>query len=466
MSRTPVPVDERIAAEELALALVEAARRAGVTECDATVGTSASLDVSARDGAVEDVTRSQSRAAALRVIVEGRLGFATSSDAPTSPAEIDELVATAVGLARLSSPSPHNIVLPASARSAEEWRAAGDTLGTWDEATSHLDVRWATHEALTMERVVRGHAGVVGVRDVSASCRRGVFALATSTGFCGALRGTTASLSCSAVVEDGERKLQVESSWGAARAIGRLPSPLHVADEAARRALARRGARRVPSAEVPVILDATTARGFFSGVLGVLGGEAVARRQSFLLDAVGRHVLPPGYTLVDDPLLPGGFASRPFDGEGQPTTRRVLVDEAGRLTGFLLDGRAAARLGATTTGHAARGATTLPSPAPTNTTLQGGTGDLADIVAATKRGLLVTRVLGRGADPTTGDLSRGVAGFWIEDGAVAFPVEGVTMAGNARELLLSIDRVGADVDERSALRMPSIRLAAVAVGGT
>jgi PmbA protein len=466
MSRAPAPVDDRLAAEELASAIVQAAHRAGVVFCDATVGTSASLDVAARDGSVEDITRSQSRAAAVRVIVDGRLGFATSSDAPTTAAEVDELVATAVGLARLSSASPHNVVLPGAVRSPEEWRAAGDALATWDEPTAHLDVKWAAQEALAMERIVRGHDGVIGVRDVSASCRRGVFALASSSGFVGSLRGTNASIACSAVVDDGGRKLQVESSWSAARALGRLAPPATVADEAARRALARRGARRVPSAEVAVILDPAMTRAFFAGVLGVVCGEAVARKQSFLQDAVGRHVLPPGTTLVDDPLLPGGFASRAFDGEGQRTARRVIIDEAGRLTGFLLDGRSAARLGGQTTGHAARGATSLPSAAPTNTTLVGGHGDLASILAETRRGLLVTRVLGRGADPTTGDLSRGVAGFWIDDGAIAFPVAGVTMAGNARELLLSIDRVGADVDERSALRVPSIRFAAVALGGS
>jgi PmbA protein len=466
MSRHPALVDERVAAEELAASLVDAARKAGVTDCDATVGTSASLDVSARDGAVDEVTRSQSRAAALRVIVDGRLGFATSSDAPTSAAEIDELVATAVGLARLSSASSHNTILPVAASSPEAVRAAGDALATWDEPTSHLDVQWASAEALAMERVVRGHDGVIGVRDVSAGCRRGVFALATSTGFVGSLRGTSASLSCSAVVDDGGKKLQVESAWGAARASGRLPAPALIANEAARRALSRRGARRVPSAEVPVIFDAAMTRGFFAGVLGVVCGEAVARKQSFLHDAAGRHVLPPGFSLVDDPHLPGGFASKPFDGEGQPTLRRVIIDEAGRLTGFLLDGRSAARLSAMTTGHASRGTTSLPQPSPTNTTLLGGHGDLASIIADTKRGLLVTRALGRGADPTTGDLSRGVSGYWIEDGAIAFPVEGLTLAGNAREMLLSIDRVGADVDERSALRVPTIRFAAAAVGGS
>ena len=467
MTRLPIPTDDRVAAEELAQALVEAARRAGASAADATVGLSASLSASARDFAIEDITRSQSRAAAIRVVVDGKLGFATSSDAPRNADEIDELARTAVGLARLASESVHNVILPGAALSADEARAAGDDLLLWDDETALLDPTWATDRALAMERIVRGHDGVTGVRDVAVGLRRGVLALATSTGFLGSTRGTTASLSCSAVVQDGPGgKLQVESWWAAARALSQLPESATVADEAARRALSRRGARAIPSGIMPVIFDPGMARGFFAGVIGALSGGAVARRQSWLADGLGEVIMPTGTVLLDDPLLPGGFASRIFDGEGQASRRQVIIDDAGRLLTFLLDARSAARLGKSSTGHASRGATSLPHPSSTNTTLSGGQGDLSSIVGETGRGLLVTRLLGRGADPTTGELSRGAAGYLIEDGVIGAPVEGVTIAGNARDMLRDIDRVGADVDERSALRVPTIRFASLSVGGT
>jgi PmbA protein len=466
MTRTPQHHDDRIDAETLAAALVDAARRAGADGADATVGLSASLSASARDGAVEDLGRSQSRAAAVRVIVDGRVGFATSSDAPATADEIDELARTAVGLARLASESPHNLILDGAQLGADEVRAAGDVLGLWDDVTAELDPAWAGSMVVAMERIVRGYDGVSGVRDVSAGLRRGTFALATSSGFVGSTRGTTASLSCSAVVTDGESgKLQVDSWWAAARALSSLPEPVAVASVAAQRALSRRGASPMASARMPVIFEPTMARGFFASVLGALSGDAVARRQSWLHDAIGTQVLPDGISLVDDPLLPGGFASRVFDGEGQASTRRALVDERGRLFSFLLDARSAARLGRLSTGHAARGATSLPHPSSTNTTLLGGSGSLETIIAETKRGLLLTKVLGRGADPTTGEVSRGAGGFLIEDGQIVRPVEGITIAGSARAMLLAIDRVGADVDERSALRVPTIRLAEVSVGG-
>ncbi len=466
MSKIPSVVDDRPAAEALAVALIESAKKAGAADADATVGLSASLSASARDGALDELTRSQSRAAAIRVIVDGRVGFATSSDAPQNADDIDELVRAAIGLARLAGESPHNVILETTAMNADEIRAAGDELGVWDDDTAALDPNWAQTQALAMERIVRGHDGITGVRDVSAGLRRGVFALATSTGFLGSSRSTMASLSCSAVVQDGASKLQVESWWAADRARTSLPEPVDVASTAASRALARRGARTIASETLPVIFDPSMARGFFAGVLSALNGTSVARRQSWLAERLGERVMPAGYTLVDDPLVVGGFASRIFDGEGQASQRQALIDDGGRLLTFLLDARSASRLGKRSTGHASRGATSLPHPSSTNTTLSGGQGDLASIIAATKRGLLVTRLLGRGADPTTGDFSRGAAGHLIVDGALAHPVEGVTIAGNARTMLESIDCVGADLDLRSALRVPTVRFASMAVGGT
>ena len=467
MTKAPTTSEDRVAAEDLATALVEAAKRVGAMLADATVGLSASLSASARDGAVEDLGRSQSRAAAVRVIVDGRVGFATSSDAPQTADDIDELARTAVGLARLASESPHNVILDGAQLTADEVRAAGDALGVWDDDTALLDPAWATSQALAMERIVRGYDGVTGVRDVSAGIRRGVFALATSSGFVGSSRGTTASMSCSAVVVDGASgKLQVDSWWAASRKASSLPQAAVIADEAARRALARRGAKPVASAHLPVIFEPTMARGFFASVLAALSGDAVARRQSWLHEAIGEVVMPAGVFLVDDPLLLGGFGSRIFDGEGQASARRVLVDDSGRLLSFLLDARSAARLHRTSTGHAARGPTSLPHPSSTNTTLSGGHGDLASIIAETSRGLLLTKVLGRGADPTTGELSRGAGGFLIEDGVLTHAVEGITIAGNARDMLMGIDRIGADVDERSALRVPTIRFAELSIGGT
>lgn len=447
-------------ARELAVAIVGAARRAGADAADATVGMGSSIAASARDGGIEDVTRATSRAAGLRVVVDGKLGFVTWADAPGDKHGVDELARSAVALARMSTPSDHNVI-PTPADVAKD----GEALATWDEATAVVGPGWAMEAALRMEQQLRTHAGIAGVRDVSAGARRGVFALATSAGFSGAYRGTSASMSCSALVEDADGRKQSEGWWSAARRIASLEPPEAVADEAARRALSRRRARKIDTMRAPVIFDPSMARGFFGSIVSAICGDAIARRQSFLLERKGAAVLAPGIEVVDDPALSGGFASRPFDGEGLRAPRQALIDAAGRITTWLHDARSAARLGEAPTGHASRGASSLPSPSPTNVTVLGGRGDLASIIRDTPRGLLVTRLLGRGPDMVTGDYSRGASGFFIDGGAIAFPVEEVTIAGTMAEMMMGLDRVGSDIDTRSALRAPSIRFRELQISG-
>lgn len=460
MSTTPTLTNPQLEqCRELAIRLVEAAKRAGADACDATVGASSSLSASARDGAIEDVTRATSRSAGLRVVFGGRLGFVTAADAPQTASDIDELARLAVELAKLSTPSEHNVIPRAPTGGLDQ------ALATWDDATAEVPPAWAIEQALAMERALRGQAGIDGVRDVSAGARRGVFALATSTGFSGAYRGTSASISCSGVVEEPGGKKQVEGYWAASRRVHELATPESVAREAGRRVLARKGARKIETMRAPVIFDAAMARGFFGSILHAVCGDVLARKQSFLAGKRGALVMAPGYALVDDPALPGGWGSRPFDGEGLLTPALAIIDRDGRLTTHLHDARSAARMGEATTGHASRGAASLPSPSPTNTTVTGGSGDLASIIKDTKRGLLVTRALGRAPDMVTGDYSRGAAGFLIVDGEIAFAVEEVTIASRMQDMMMGLERVGADLDDRAALRAPTIRFAEMQIGG-
>ena len=196
-------------ATNLAEHLVTAAKTAGATACDATVGVGSSLSAKARDGAIEDVTRSSSCAAGIRVIVDGRLGFATSASAPETPEDVDELAAAAVALARISSPSEHNVIPDATALSGEALAQEIERLALFHEETAALDAGWAAAQALAMERALSAEDGIATVRDVAAGARHGVFALATSTGFSGGFRGASASLSASAIVDDQDHKKQV-----------------------------------------------------------------------------------------------------------------------------------------------------------------------------------------------------------------------------------------------------------------
>lgn len=460
------PLKEHRWARETAERLVAAAKQAGADECDATVGVGAQVSARARDGEIEHVTRSSSRGAGVRVLVGGRLGFATAAEAPKGDDAIAELARSAVALAEISSPSEHNLIPEPTAKATEdELDAAVARLSLWDADVAGADAGWAAEQALLMERVLAGTDGIVTVRDVSAGTSWGLFGLATSRGFVGSYAGTSASLSASGVADDAGGKKQVAGWWDAARRFSELSPAEQIARTAADRALSRVGARKVKSTRAPVLFDPVMAKGFFGALLGAINGDSVARNASFLADKLGEVVLAPGIVVKDDPTVTGAFGSRPFDDEGLAVAPMTLIDEEGRLKTWLLDARSASRLGMKPTGHASRSSMSMPYPSSSNVEVLGGAGDLDSIVRGTERGLLVTSLLGHGPDMITGEYSRAAGGFWIEDGKIVHPVEEVTIAGHMLEMLRGIDRVGADLDTRSSLHAPTIRFGELAISG-
>jgi len=458
--------DARTFAKDLAEQLVEAAKSAGATACDATVGISSSLSAKARDGAIEDVTRSSSRAAGVRVIVDGKLGFATSAQCPTTPEEVQALAADAVHLAEISTPSDINVIPEATAVSGDDLEQRFKQLKLCDDAILDIGADWATSQALLLEKVATSHDGIDTVRDASAGSRWGVFALASSNGFSGDYGATSASLSTSAVAPDGEHKKQVEGEWDASRFLKQLRSAEDIANDAARLALARVGAKKIPSTKAPVIFDPSMARTFLGAIIGAINGEGVARGASYLQDALDNEVWVKGHAIVDDPLLVQGFGSHPFDGEGLEVHKSTLFDDDGKLCMFLHDARSAQRMGTSPTGHASRSSMSMPSPSASNVVVQGGKGTLDDLIKDTERGLLVTSMLGHSPNGITGEYSRGASGFWIEDGAIAFPVEELTVAGTMQEMMRGIDRIADDAEARSSYRIGSIRFSELAISGT
>jgi PmbA protein len=235
---------EQVWARETAERLVEAARRAGASQCDATVGLGSSLQAKARDGEIEDISRSRSRAAGIRVIVDGRLGFATAAEAPRSNEAIDELARTAVALAEVSTASEHNLIPEPTAASVATNEAPEDDLALWDPAIANAEPQWAAENALAMESVIRNAAGIQSVREAGASTSWGVFALATSTGFLGSYASTSAYLGASGVADEGDGKKQVDGWWDASRELSTLQEPESIAKKAIERVLARVGAKK------------------------------------------------------------------------------------------------------------------------------------------------------------------------------------------------------------------------------
>jgi PmbA protein len=248
------------------------------------------------------------------------------------------------------------------------------------------------------------------------------------------------------------------------RRLGGLEDPDVVGRRAAERAARRLGARRVPTCEAPVIFDALTARSLLSHLFGCVSGYAVYRQTSFLAARMNETIASDAVTVIDDGRLTGGLGSKPFDGEGQPT-RRNLVVQRGRLRSWLLDSYSARKLGLATTGNASRGAASPPGVGPTNLWLEPGRGTLDELVADTGRGLLVTELIGQGFNPVTGDYSRGASGFWIERGELAYPVEEITIAGNLGAMLTGIDRVGGELLWLGSMAAPPVRIARMTIAG-
>jgi len=232
---------------------------------------------------------------------------------------------------------------------------------------------------------------------------------------------------------------------------------------AAGRALRRLGARKVPTAEVPVVFDPETAASLVRALAAAAAGPSLYRRASFLVDRLGTRVAAPSVTIVDDGLIPAALGSRPFDGEGLPTRRTVVVRE-GVLESYLLDSYSARKLGLASTHHAARDGSGV-TVATTNLMLLPGSASPEDLIASVARGLYVTELIGFGVNGVTGDYSRGAAGIWIENGRLAYPVQEVTIAGNLLEMFAAVEGVGDDLVLRDRTASPTLKIARMVVAG-
>ena len=240
-------------------------------------------------------------------------------------------------------------------------------------------------------------------------------------------------------------------------------SPAAIGASAGEQAVARLGPRKVSTRQVPVVFDKRIAGSLIGHFLGAISGSAIARKSSFLLDRMGQPVFAPGIGIIDDPLRPRGLRSKPFDGEGVRTQRSDLVRE-GTLATWLLDCGTARQLGLTTTGHAARGVGGPPAPSATNVHMTPGRLSLKELIADFEEGYFVTSLMGQGVNGVTGDYSRGSAGFWIENGEIAYPVSEVTIAGNLKDMFLNLTPAD-DLEFRYGVNAPSVRIEGMTVAG-
>jgi PmbA protein len=249
-----------------------------------------------------------------------------------------------------------------------------------------------------------------------------------------------------------------------ARTLAKLEAPEQVGKVAAQRTLRRLGARKAKTARVPIIFDPMVATSILEHIFEGINGDSVYRGASFLAGKLGQKIAGDNVTIIDDGTIPGGFGTSPFDGEGVPT-RRTMVIEKGVLSSYLLNTYTAKKLGLTTTGNASRGLAGTPGIGPGNYFLQPGTRTPKELISEIKEGLYVTEFLGHGANLVTGDYSRGASGLWISGGEFAYPVEEITVAGNLKEIFFNISEIANDLEFRGSVASPTLRIDGLIVGG-
>lgn len=445
---------------ELGGQVVERARRAGADVAEAAVGQGAHLSVKVRMGEPELVEEAGSRSLGLRVMRGQQVAVTYTSD--LSEAGLSRFIEDALELVKLSEADPFaGPPAPELLSKAHEHAE----LSLFDPAIDAIDAARALDMAKRAEAAaLQSDPRLTNSEGATVSRQAGVSALVTSGGFQGGVRGTYASIAVHPVADDADGKKRSGYHWSARRFADALDSPEAVGREAAKRTLAKLGSRKIDTQEVAVIFEPDAARSIVGLLASCLNGGAIWRKGSYLAESEGKSIASPLVTVIDDPLIPRGPGSRPFDGEGLLSRRNVVVDQ-GLLRTFILDTYSAKKLGKQSTANGSRGSSGGVGAGSTNFILQAGTHTPAQILAETERALYVTDMMGFGFNAVTGDFSRGASGFWIERGERKFPVSEVTISLNLDELLKRIDRVGDDLDLRTSVCSPTFRVSAMTVAG-
>jgi PmbA protein len=443
---------------ELATDIIRRAMAGGATAAECVVREGDEFSTLVRLGQVETLKESGSKAIGVRVFFGKRAASTYSSD--FSREGLERMLKSALELARITSEDPHaGIPEPGQLGSlpGDLKLYSGDVYSLPGE--QRIDyARRAEKAALDCDPRIKNSDG--GSFDAATGHK----VLANSHGFVGEYRRSYCSVAAVPIAQDEKGAMQRDYWFSVARSLRLLESAEHVGKIAAERTLRRLGARKVKTTHVPVVFDPLVAASILEHIFEGVNGDSVYRGASFLAGKLGQKIAGDNVTVIDDGTMPGGFGTAPFDGEGVPT-RRTVVIENGVLKSYLLNTYTAKKLGLQTTGNASRGLAGTPGIGPGNYFVQPGSKMPKEILGGIQDGLYVTEFLGHGVNLVTGDYSRGASGLWISGGELAYPVEEITVGGNLKEMFFNISEVGNDLEFRGAVASPTLRIDGLTVGG-
>jgi len=443
---------------EIAADVVSRAMKDGATAVEVIVREASEFSTMVRLNQVETLKESGSRAIGLRLFLGKRAASTYSSD--FTEQGIQRLVGGALQLARVTSEDPYaGPPDPSQLGSLPgDLKLYHDDVYTFPPEQRIDYARRAEAAARSADPRIKNSDG----GSFEASTGRKV--LANSLGFIGEYQHSACSIAATPIAQGEDGAMQRDYWYTTARSVARLDSPESVGKEATRRTVRRLGARKIPSSRVPLVFDSETARSLLESIFDAASGDAIYRQASFLEGKLGQKIASDNVTVIDDGTIPGGYGTTPFDGEGVPSRRTVVV-EKGVLKSYLLNCYTARKLGLQTTGNAARSLAGNPGIDYHNFFMEKGSRTPQQIIADVKQGLYVVDLLGFGVNLVTGDFSRGATGIWIENGELTYPVEEITVAGNLKEMFLNISEIGSDLEFRNAAACPTLRIDGMTIAG-
>ena len=443
---------------EVAQDIVTRAMKGGATAAECVVREGDEFSTLVRLGQVETLKESGSKSIGVRVFFGQRAASTYSSD--FSKAGLDRMLKSALELAKITSEDPF-----AGIPEADQLGQLTTNLDLYHEDVYSLPgadridyARRAEKAALDTDPRIKNSEG--GSFDAATGHK----VMANSHGFVGQYNRSYCSVAAVPIAQSAEGAMQRDYWYSVARTLKKLDAPEKVGRIAAERALRRLGAKKAKTARVPIVFDPLVSTSILEHIFEGINGDSVYRGASFLAGKLGQKIAGDNVTVIDDGTIPGGFGTSPFDGEGIPT-RRTVVIESGVLKSYLLNTYTARKLGLETTANASRGLAGTPGIGPGNYFLQPGTKTPKELIRGIEEGLYVTEFLGQGVNLVTGDYSRGASGLWIQNGELTYPVEEITVAGNLKELFFNISEVANDLEFRGAVASPTIRIEGLTVGG-